>query len=221
MLRTLLTPVIAAIAAYFLEQAWWIRALEGAAVGAIAFVVIPAAINSVAERGNIASLRVDCFADFLPTRLPAEGRVLVVQLSTTAETPHQAGQSMIKYGDPGMITNWPQGSHAYKCEIRNLGPPSALFDIAVTLSVDFREVVRPDQSGNFHAGELIRSGAVSVIAPRLEEKAPFGFWVTNLSPHFATITGISAALTHPKEKGPRLIVNQNLFEIPTFSPNGL
>jgi len=47
------------------------------------------------------------------------------------------------YGDPGMLTGWPQGSDAYKCEVRNLGS-AGLFDIAIILSVDFQEVLRKE-----------------------------------------------------------------------------
>jgi hypothetical protein len=220
MLKNMVAPVTVAIAALFLQQAWWVRGLTGAVIGASLSIVIPAIIDWATERGNVSNLRADCFVDFLPTKLPAEGRVLVVQLSSNAETPHQAGQSSIKYGDPGMITGWTQGSHAYKCEIRNLGPP--IFDVALTFAVDFHDVVQLDPKvHSFHAGELVRSGAVSVIAPRLEEKPPFGFWMVNLSPYFATITGINASFLHPSDKSPRLTVNRNVTDTPRFSPGGL
>ncbi|MEH2506420.1 hypothetical protein V1290_005231 [Bradyrhizobium sp. AZCC 1578] len=112
-------------------------------MGAVLFIAIPALIQWAKDRANVVNVRADCFVDFLPTKLPPGGRVTVVQLSSAPETPHQAGQSTIKYGDAGMMTGWPQGSHAYKCEIRNLSSPS-LFDVAITLAVDFHGVVKSD-----------------------------------------------------------------------------
>ena len=166
MLKTILTPVVAAVGAFFLQQVWWVRGIEGAAFGAVVFVFIPAVINWAASRTNVVTLRVDCVADFLPTRLPNEGRVVTIQLSSSAEVRHQAGNSMEKYGDPGTQTGWPQNSHGYKCEVRN--PNAAIiFDVALTLSVDFNEVVRSeDNSKEIRSGAVARSGEVSIIAPR-------------------------------------------------------
>jgi hypothetical protein len=86
MLKTMLTPlapVFAALAASFLQQAWWLRGIEGAAFGAIAFVFIPMLINWGSSQSKVVvTLRLDCAADFLPTILPAQGRVVAIQLRT-------------------------------------------------------------------------------------------------------------------------------------------
>jgi hypothetical protein len=221
MLKNMLAPVAVAIGAVFLEQAWWVRGLTGAVLGGILSIAIPALVDWAKERGNIANLRVDCFVDFLPTKLPPEGRVLVAELFASAETPpHQAGQSSVKYGDPGTITYWPPGSQAYKCEVSNLGP-DPLFDVAIILRVEFREVVKHEESLiTLTSGALVRSGDLSIVASRIEGKPPFAFWVTNLSPYFARVTGIGAAFIYPKDKDPRFVVNQSAPEALFFSPHG-
>jgi len=199
MLKLILAPVTLVFTAIFMQQAWWIRGLGGAALGAILFIAIPALIEWASARTNVTTLRIDCAPDFLPTKLPAEGRVLVIQLYSTPEVPHQAGQSQIKYGDPGMLTGWPQGSDAYKCEVRNLGS-AGLFDIAIILSVDFQEVLRKENGSVAGSGGLVRAGVVSIIAPRLEEKLPFSFYVTNQSPYYASLKSVNAAFTLATEK---------------------
>ena len=219
-LKTILTPAVAAVAAFFLQQVWWLRGIEGAAFGAFVFVAIPAAINWVSSRSNVVMLRVDCVVDFLPTRLPNEGRVVTVNLFSPAEVPHQAGTSMEKYGDPGTITGWPQNSHAYKCEVRN--PNAAIiFDVGITLTVDFNEVVRSkDNPKEFHSGVIARSGTVSIVAPRLEERTTFVFYVANLRPYFATVTSINATFAHPDRGQPLIKISQNPWRNMTFSPFG-
>src|SRR5947208_2745912 len=116
MLKNLFAPVTVALAALFMQQAWWIRGLTGAIVGAALFIAIPAAIEWAKQRADTVTLRVDCFPDFLPTKLPTDGRVLVAQLLWFPETPHQVGQQMLRYGEPNATTGFPPTVHAYKCE---------------------------------------------------------------------------------------------------------
>jgi len=224
MLKTVLTPltpVAAAIGASFLQQVWWVRGIEGAAFGAIVFVFIPLAINWASSRSNFVTLRVDCAVDFLPTTLPSEGRVTVVQLRYAPEVPHQAGQVSQGYGAPGQNTEWPPRTQAHKCEVRNIGTVS-VFDVAVTLTVNFREVVRsPSNPVEWVSGGVIGTGNVSIVAPRLEEKIPFSFYVTNTSPHVAVVAAISAGYAWPGDgTRPRLILNLDPMRLMNFAPAG-
>jgi hypothetical protein len=203
-MKTLLAPVILVLTAFFMEQAWWIRGALGAAVGASLFIAIPAMVEWAKARANAVTLRIDCLPAFLPTKIPDEGRVTVVQLTAPPEVPHQAGKSMLKYGDPGMPTMWPQGSHAYKCEIRNLSS-TGLFDVALTLTARFNEATHSD---GIYSGEPVRSGDVTIEANRIEEKHPFIFYVTNLSNLYASITGLKVS---SNAKGPGVTINQDVF----------
>jgi hypothetical protein len=216
MLKTWLSPVFAAAAASFFQQVWWLRGIEGAAFGAIAFVLIPAAINWAGSRPTFITLRVDCVEDFLPIRLPNEGRVAAIQLKTTPEVPHQAGQVLERYGDQGAQTGWPPKSHAYRCEVRN--PSGAIiFDVALTLSVDFNEAVALENgSDRVSSQTVLRSGSISIVAPRLD--APFVFYVVNDSPYFAAVTSIDATFLHPEEGQPLLKVSRDAWRRMTFTP---
>ena len=218
-MKAMLAPVILALTALFIEQAWWVRGLMGAALGGALFIGIPIALDWAKQQTNKVKLRVDCVVDFLPTMLPAEGRVAVIQLSPPPDVPHQVGTSMQKYGNPGTLTMWPPGSHANKCEIRNLGPTD-VYDVALTLSFRLNQAVHPD--GRIYSGELVRSGDVSILVPRIEGKTPFTFYVANLSPYYASMTGVKASPSwKSSEKAPRMDVNFNPDAGTTLSPAGI
>jgi hypothetical protein len=222
MLKTMLTPlapVFAALAASFLQQAWWLRGIEGAAFGAIAFVFIPMLINWGSSQSKVVvTLRLDCAADFLPTILPAQGRVVAIQLQPANMVPDQAGQLIERYGEPGQATGWPLNTHAYKCEVRNIGTVD-VFDVGVTLTVNFREVVRSNgKQTELRSGEIVRSGRVAIVAPRLE-KTPFSFYVFNDSPYFAAVAAISASYAWPGDPDrPAMKLNRDPMSSITFGP---
>jgi hypothetical protein len=79
--NSFVATLAAAIAAIFLEQAWWIRGIEGALFGFVAFASLPAAYQWAQKRSDVITLHFECAVDFLATKLPPEGRVTVVQLS--------------------------------------------------------------------------------------------------------------------------------------------
>jgi len=222
MLKTILaplTPVFAAVAASFLQQVWWLRGIEGAAFGAIAFVFIPMLINWGSSQSKVVvTLRLDCAVDFLPTILPSQGRVVMVQLQPANIVPDQAGQLNERYGEPGQATGWPPNTHAYKCEVRNIGAVD-VFDVGITLTVNFREAIRSESKpGEVGSGGVVRAGKVTIVAPRLE-KPPFSFYVFNDSPYFAAVTAISAAYAWPGDADrPTLKLNRDPMRSISFGP---
>jgi len=66
MLKLILAPVTLVFTAIFMQQAWWIRGLGGAALGAILFIAIPALIEWASARSKRHHL-----AHRLRPRLPA------------------------------------------------------------------------------------------------------------------------------------------------------
>jgi hypothetical protein len=217
-LKTLFGSTFALLLDAFVAWPWWARGGLGAVIGATLFVGIPAVVNWTKDRLNEAKLRVDCRADFLPALIPAEGQVQVVMLmAPSAGGPPQAGQINVRFGDPGHPTGW-QGVHGYRCEVRNLGS-SPLYDVALTLNVEFNEVVRGNsQPVVSQAGALIGSGRVSIVAERLELQSPFVFHVRNESAFYAAVTAIVAGPLGPNQNLPRLIVDYNPMRRMTFGP---
>jgi len=132
--------------------------------------------------------------------------------------PDQAGQLNERYGEPGRATGWQSGTHAYKCEVRNIGTVD-VFDVGITLTVNFHEVVRSEgKPAELGSGGVVRTGKVSIVAPRLE-KVPFSFYVFNDSPYFAAVTAISASYAWPGDADrPTLKLNRDAMSLISFGP---
>ena len=221
MLRnSFVATLAAAVAAIFLEQAWWIRGIEGALFGFVAFAALPAAYQWAQKRSDVIALHFECEVDFLPTKLPSEGRVTVIQLSAGG-VPDQAGTSMLKYGEPGAQTFWPPNTHAYRCVVRNLSDKDAI-DAALTFTAVFREVLRGDAKPVvMSAGTVVKTGKVIIVLPRLapKEANPFTFFVTNLAENYVTVQAPVASYFHQGDDQPRLSVKSGLLSPMEFSPS--
>jgi hypothetical protein len=217
--NSVVATLAAAVAAAFLEQAWWIRGIVGALFGVVAFVGLPAAYQWAQKRSDVITLHFECAVDFLPTKLPPEGRVTVVQLSPSG-VPNQGGTSMLKYGEPGAPTSWPPHTHAYKCVVRNLSDKDAI-DAALTFTAVFREVLHGDAKPVvMSAGTVAKTGKVSIVLPRLapRETNPFTFFVTNLAENYVTVEAPVASYFHQRDDQPRLSVRSGLLSPMEFSP---
>lgn len=200
-MKNLLAPIMIAVAAVFMEQAWWLRGLAGAGVGAALFIAIPSAIEWATQRSNIAHLRVDCLNDVLPMRLPAEGRILIAQLLSSPDLPtHQVGQILEKFGEAGAATEFPPRSYAYRCEARTVGQQRPIFDIKLFLKVEFQSVIQIADGRGAGAGETTRSGNLVLTVPRAEDSAPFVFWISNESTQFARVVDVSSVAVGQKGK---------------------
>jgi hypothetical protein len=95
-----------------------------------------------------------------------------------------------------------------------------VFDVAITMTVKFREVIRGDgKPVVFQPGAEVGTGNVSIVAPRLEERTPFNFYVVNTSPYIATVAEISATYAWPSDSArPGLVLNRDPMSLITFSP---
>jgi hypothetical protein len=214
-MKNLLAPVLVAVAALFAEQTWWVRGLFGAGLGAAFFIAIPAAIEWASQKSNVVNLRVDCQPDVLPVRLPAEGRMLVVELLSSPDIPpHQVGQTNQRFGEPGTLTGIPPRSYATRCEVRTVGQPHAVFDIDLILKVDFFEFVVSGDGRAGRMGQLARSGNMIMTVPRAQDNTAFVFWISNESRQFARIGEVNAVL--PKNssgKSPTVVVSHNFSHL--------
>jgi hypothetical protein len=218
--NSFVATLAAAIAAIFLEQAWWIRGIEGALFGFVAFAALPAAYQWAQKRSDVITLHFECAVDFLPTKLPPEGRITVIQLSASG-LPDQAGSSMLKYGEAGAQTFWPPNTHAYKCIVRNLSDKDAI-DAALTFTAVFRDVIPGDAKPVvMSAGPVVKTGKVSIVLPRLapREVNPFTFFVTNLAASYVTVEAPVASYFHQRDNEPRLSVRSGLLSPMEFSPS--
>jgi hypothetical protein len=186
----------------------------------VAFAALPAAYQWAQKRADVITLHFECEVDFLPTKLPPEGRITVIQLSAGG-VPDQAGTSMLKYGEPGAQTFWPPHTHAYKCVVRNLSDKDAI-DAALTFTAVFREVIHGDAKPVvMSAGKVVKTGKVSIVLPRLAPKEinPFTFFITNLAASYVTVETPVASYFHQRDNEPRLSVRSGLIRPMEFSPS--
>jgi hypothetical protein len=157
--------VMLAILILAAEQAWWVRALLGAAVGASVFVAAPAGYTWVMNKFWPKEIAVGCMPTVMPTKLPAGGFQTVMLYPG-------GGGSQIKHGETGSITGWSEGQQAYRCDIRNLSD-TELPALSITLPIEYRNADGTD------IDEARRHGRITVIAPHIEGKSdkPFSFYV--------------------------------------------
>lgn len=190
-----------AILACFLQQAWWIRGLEGAALGFASFVTIPAVYSWAKRKTETVHLTVGCSPAVMPTRIPADGSFITVMLFPGG------GGSSIKYGEVGSVTGWTDGSLAYKCEVRNL-TGAVLPALLVTLPILYR-----NGDGSALLDEEKRHGRISVIAPRLDAQSdkPFVFYVESPAGYGAKITAIEIDYFERDHARPPIEITSNLL----------
>jgi hypothetical protein len=194
-----LITISAAILACFLQQAWWIRGLEGAALGLTTFIALPALYKWAKSSNDFADITIECSPAVIPTKLPANG-FLVVMLY-----PGRGG-SMQGYGEEGEPTGWPPNSRAYKCMVRNLsGKP--LPAVYFSLPVVYRNV------NGTELEESKRFNRIKLIAHRLDESSdkPFTFYVYASGDFAATVDTIEAEYYRPDPTDPSIRIKSNLI----------
>jgi hypothetical protein len=188
-----------AILACFLQQAWWLRGLEGAALGFASFVTIPAVYTWAKRKMEAVHITVGCSPAAMPTKLPPEGFTTVMLFPG-------AGGSMVGYGEGGEPTGWPKDTPAYRCEVRNLSG-KVLPAISITLPVEYRNA---DGSA---IEEAKRHKKITIIAPRLDAQSerPFVFYVRCPSVYGAKISEIFVDYYDKDPALPPIDVKSNLL----------
>lgn len=98
----------------------------------------------------------------------------------------------------------------------------AVFDVAVTLTANFKEVIRNESKpAEWHSGGIVGTGNVAIVAPQLEERTLFRFYVANTSPHIAVVAEISASYASQSDATrPSLILNRDSMRQMNFAPAG-
>lgn len=184
--------------ACFLQQAWWVRGLEGAALGFATFVTIPYVYEWAKRQTETVSLTIGCHPAPIPQKFPASGRLAVMTLFP------QGGGTTIASGEPDSPTHWSRDT-AYQCHVRNLSgvvqPP-----LIITLPVEYRS------GDGSPVDEAARYGKVSIVAERLSPSSeePFVFYVTCPKEYGASVRAIQVDYFDNPVSKPPLIIKSNL-----------
>lgn len=164
---------------------WWIEKSLSRRI--VAFLIVCLLLLYVgkiawpqAELPQSISLFAQCQASFLPSTMPADGRIYELQLNPIPAQNGGGGLAEIILHSPITATTWPKGwASTYRCDVVNYGTKT-LVSIDLVLHLVFREVV-PAAQGNTHSGRVTidRDWPIEIGKVDPGKDNAFSFYINN------------------------------------------
>ena len=147
--------------------------------------------SAVSSESDDESIHIECHFGFMPTIIPAEGRIYVLYAYPT-DLQYGGGGLMEVFGPPGNKQSWEIGdgpSPGYKCQSTNYGR-SPIFNVQMVFGLSFREIERDkDNPGSSRSGKITLSRGWLVQVNKIDQghNNPFVFYIYNASEQFLSI----------------------------------